>query len=505
MVRMVAVTESLPAPIGGWNARDAIANMDPHDAVMLLNWFPMPSDVMVRKGWTTNNTGFGGNEVETIFAYNGTTQFLLGAAGQNIYKCDSTTASAVVTSQQNARFQYVNFTPASGTPYIVACNGQDGVWNFDGTNWTHPAISGFSASNAVHVNVFKQRLWFVEDNTLKAWYLGVQSIAGTANAVDLSSFTRRGGELMVMGTWTIDAGDGVDDYAVFVTSEGEVIVFQGTDPTSSNTWAMRGLWQLGSPIGRRCLKKFAGDLLVITVDGLIPLSKALISSRINPRIALTDKIQGAMSTAAQIYSANFGWEVAICPQNSMLLLNVPVNENSDQEQYAMNTITGSWGQFNAIDANCWELFEDDLYFGGSGIIGKFWSTFSDNDGADDVQSEALQAFSYFGKRGRLKHFKEARPIFTSNGSPSVLARIEVDYQTSNTAGALSFTPINYAAWDSAVWDSGIWGAALSLLKNWQTMGAIGTAAAAHIFTRSKGIEVHWQATDYLYEIGAVIG
>ena len=504
--RMVSVTQSLPPPVGGWNARDAIANMDPEDAVTLINWFPMPSDVMVRKGWTVANTGFGGMDVETVFAYNGPVQqFRLGAAGGSIYKCDTTTASAMVTGQQNDRYQYVNFTPGSGTPYIVACNGQDSVWNFDGSSWTHPAITGFSASNAVHVNVFKQRLWFVEENTLKAWYLNAQAISGSASAVDLTQFTRRGGELMAMGTWTIDAGEGVDDYAVFVTSEGEVIVFQGTDPTSSSTWAMRGLWQLGAPLGRRCLKKFGGDLLLITNDGVVPLSRALISSRVNPKIALTDKIQGAMSSAAQLYGANFGWELALCPLNSMLVLNVPVQEGFNQEQFAMNTITGAWGRFGEIEANCWEIFDEELYFGGAGVIGQFWSGFSDNDNVDNIQAEALQAFNYFGKRGRLKHFKEARPIFSSNGAPAVLARIEVDYQTSNTTGTLTFAPNSYAVWDAATWDVDMWGSDLAILKNWQTMGAIGTSAAVHVFTASKGIEVHWQATDFLYEVGGVIG
>lgn len=504
--RMVSVTQSLPPPVGGWNVRDALANMEPTDAVTMTNWWPMPSDVMVRQGWTTQSSVGLTGQVETLMSYASPTGTkLLAAAGSVIYNVDSSTASALVTSQANARFQYVNFTPASGTPYIVACNGSNSVWNYDGSSWTNPAIIGFSASNAIGVNVFKSRLWFVEANTMKAWYLNTGAIAGTANAVDLTQFTTMGGYLVAMGTWTLDAGQGVDDYAVFITSKGEVIVYQGTDPTSSSTWAMRGRWVIGAPIGRRCLQRYAGDLLAICVDGVVPLSKALISSRVQPRVALTDKIQGAMSTAAQNYSGNFGWDLTFCPKNSMLVLNVPVEEGSNQQQYAMNTITGAWGNFQAVEANCWELHSEDIYFGGNGVVGKFWSGFSDNDGVDNIQADALQAFNYFGKRGRLKHFKEARPIFASNGSPSVQAVIEVDYQTDNTVGALSFTPTSYGAWDAGLWDSAVWGGNLVILKNWQTMGAIGTAAAVHVYAASKGIEVHWQATDFLYETGGVIG
>ena len=47
-----AFTTSVPAPIGGWNARDSLANMSPTDAVQLVNWFPTPTDVTMRKGYT---------------------------------------------------------------------------------------------------------------------------------------------------------------------------------------------------------------------------------------------------------------------------------------------------------------------------------------------------------------------------------------------------------------------------------------------------------------------
>jgi len=46
-----ATTASLAAPIGGWNARDSLAEMKPLDAVQLVNFFPTPTDVTLRKGY----------------------------------------------------------------------------------------------------------------------------------------------------------------------------------------------------------------------------------------------------------------------------------------------------------------------------------------------------------------------------------------------------------------------------------------------------------------------
>jgi len=43
---------SLPAPVGGWNARDSLANMESTDAVILDNLFPTVSSVNLRGGYT---------------------------------------------------------------------------------------------------------------------------------------------------------------------------------------------------------------------------------------------------------------------------------------------------------------------------------------------------------------------------------------------------------------------------------------------------------------------
>jgi hypothetical protein len=198
---------------------------------------------------------------------------------------------------------------------------------------------------------------------------------------------------MAMGTWTIDAGYGVDDLAVFVTSNGEVIVYKGTDPSSAATWSLVGVWQLASPISRRCFLKYSGDLLLLTLDGVEPLSGALQSSRTNPRVALSDKIQSAISDATTLYGSTFGWQMIHYPKAGFLLVNVPVSVGQ-QQQYVMNTITKAWANFTGWAANCWELLNDNLYFGGNTVVRKAWDTYADN--MQPITGECKQAFSYFG-------------------------------------------------------------------------------------------------------------
>ena len=45
-----SVSASFPAPVGGWNARDPLAAMDPADAVKLVNFIPNTTSVTLRQG-----------------------------------------------------------------------------------------------------------------------------------------------------------------------------------------------------------------------------------------------------------------------------------------------------------------------------------------------------------------------------------------------------------------------------------------------------------------------
>lgn len=504
-----ALSASIPAPIGGWNARDALGEMDPKDAVSLVNFFPATTDVLVRKGYSQFATGISG-QVESLLAYSGgANKDFFAVASGSIYDVSAGGAvgAAAVTGLTNSRWQYVNNTTTGGS-YLQAVNGADKMQVYDGSAWHVDGdgapydITGVNSNTLININVHKFRVWFIQKDTLKAWYLPTGAIGGAATAFDLSGTAMLGGALVSMFTWTIDAGYGVDDLAAFLTTQGEVIVYRGTDPATANTWALVGIWRIGTPIGHRPCIKFAGDLLIICQDGVYPMSGALQSSRTNPKIAVTDKIQFAVSTSISSYGSNFGWQLLQFPRENMLFLNVPVQEGLNQQQYVMNTINKSWCNFTGWEANCWELFNEDPYFGGDGFVGKAWDTFSDD--GDNIPADGLQAFNYFGTPGQLKRCTMIRPTLFTDGAPSASMNVNVDFDTSDTTAPLSFTPSSYGTWDLALWDSGIWGSDLSVSRQWQGATGLGYALAPRLKTASSGIRVQWVATDLVMEKGGIL-
>ena len=581
--KFTAKTASIPSPIGGWNARDSLAQMAPTDAVQLVNFFPTPTDVTLRSGYSKYSTGISG-EVDSLMNYAGTTsQTLFAAANTKIYNCNTSTATEAFTGTTSPKFQHVNFSNAAGN-FLVACNGTDATLIYNGTAWfkiattstaqtissitrsgttatlttasphglitgnyvtvsgatpgdfnggyvitvtgtstftyvmaTTPAnnatvvgtytvlgITGIDSSTFVSVNLFKNRLYFTQKNTMKVWYLGVNAISGVANYLDFGGIARYGGFLQAMGTWTLDAGQGADDYAVFVTSMGEVIVYNGTDPTDAATWALKGVWQLGQVFSRRCFFKWSGDLLLLTQDGLVPLASALQSSRLDPRVNLTDKIYYAVSQAATDYGDNFGWQINYFASQNMLILNIPVTAGI--EQYVMHTITKSWARFINIQAYCFETSGGSgMYFGSDGYVGKFWDSNADDGG--NITATAQQAYSYFDTPGQLKRFTLVRPILQSTGGiPTVLCGLSVDFDTQSQLGTVSFNPsiLSTGIWDTGKWDDAIWGGGLTTTKIWQGVSGLGFAGSININVASQGIELHWASTDYVMEAGGVL-
>jgi hypothetical protein len=364
-------------------------------------------------------------------------------------------------------------------------------------------VTGLDTDEFATVNLFKERLYFVQKDSLSFWYLPVDSINGAVSEFPLGGIFKRGGYLQAMGTWTIDAGYGVDDLAAFITSNGEVAVYKGSDPSDPNDWALIGLWNVGQTFTRKCVFKFGGDMLLLTEDGLVPLSAGLQSTRLDPRVNLTDKIFYAINQATTAYANNYGWQMNYFAKNNMLILNVPVIGGS--EQYVMHNITKSWARFTNINANCWELSNDDMYFGGVGFVGKFYDTYA--DAGANIRAFAQQAYSYFDRRGQLKRFTLVRPILqTDNGVPNVLCGISVDFDTVNLTNQISFNPAidPTGLWDIDTWDNANWGGGLVTTKIWQGVTGLGYAGSISMNVVSQNIEFHWASTDYVMESGGVL-
>lgn len=506
--KRVAQTESIPAPTKGLNAKDALANMSSDYAITMDNNFPTPSSVDVRNGYEEHATGMTG-AVETLAYYStGTSQKLFAAANGDIFDVTVSGAvgAAVVTGQANDRYQYINMGTAGGF-FLLMVNGADKLLRYTGSAWQVDGdgsadITGVDTANIIHINNFKNRVFLVEKESFNVWYLSVASIGGAATKLDLSGLFKLGGYLTAMVNWTIDNSAGIDDYAAFITSEGEVAIYSGIDPSSSTAWLLEGTFRMGAPIGRRCSMKVGADVVMLTVDGAFPLSKSMLTDRSQLGLSLTDKISPLINKDVRAYRGNFGWNILYYPIGNKLIVNVPTTEGQISRQYVMNTQHGAWCRFTDWNAFCFEVLNDQLYFGGIGIVAK--ADYGQSDNGANITSVTQQAYSYFGNRAQIKKFTMARPTFLAEAPVTPAILVNVDFQSNRTAVAPSYVNESSAEWDAGDWDSFFWAGDEELTSKWQSVTGVGYSAGIRVVTSLQNISCRWQATDYVFERGAVL-
>ena len=504
-----SIGASIPAPVGGWDAISPLAAMKPDRAIVLDNWFPQAGFIEVRRGHKIHASGLGSGVVETIMKYQATTVAagkLFAISGGTFWDVTSeaTATATTVTSVGTNRWQWTNYTTSSGTSYLWACSGVDTPQMYNGSAWSNPSITGITSSDIINVNVHKNRLWFCLADSMKAAYLNTDSIQGTATPFNLGSVMGKGGFLVGMGTWTHDAGSGPDDYAVFMSSRGQAAVYQGTDPTSSTTWSLVGVYDLGAPLGYRCMTKVAGDLAVITIDGVLPFSVARSVDRgANATIALTANINTAMNSAARSYKDNFGWELTPYPKGLMAILNVPLQEGQTQHQYVINTLTGAWCRFTGMNANCWINFNDNLYFGGNdGVVYQADTGASDNGTTIDAVGQG--AYQYFNSKGVLKQYNAIQPLITTDSSARPAIGISTDFKDNVTLGTPSSADTTAALYDVATYDSDVYPVEARNISDWTSVNGIGQCASIHIRaqTNSTGdVVMRLNGLNAIYEKG----
>lgn len=495
---------TIPAPIGGWNARDPISAMAPTDAVKLDNFIPGTGGVALRPGTSVFATSIAsGAAVNSLMEYNspGGSVKLFAAAGSAIYDVTSggVIGAGSLTSLSNSKFQHTMFSTSGGN-FLVICNGADSVHNYNGTSWSTPAIVGATSSTFINVAVHASRLWFVQTGTLSAWYLPTQSIAGTATEFPLGAVFKQGGYLVAIASWTRDGGSGPDDIAVFITSKGEVALYSGTDPSSTDTWAKVGTFKIGEPIGRRCTVKLGGDVGVLTSQGLLPLSRVLPGLEANQTAtAITNKIRKAFEDSYRAYGQTFGWQAIEYAKAGLLIVNVPQGSGATSVQYAMNELTSGWCRLKDINATCWSPFGDAMYYGtSSGTIRKY-----DVDSVDDdtpITGVMLPAFQNFG--GPMeKQFHMARPLYTAAVGTDIPVICRVEYDDSEASINIQSIPSSGTPWGSP-WGSA-WGPSIGSVFAWQGIQGIGKVASILLGISSRTPLTFHQA-DIIFETGGPI-
>ena len=366
-----------------------------------------------------------------------------------------------------------------------------------------------SAGGVIFSNVYsyKNTLIFIEKNSLNAWYLPVLQIGGTAAKFPMQGIFKKGGYLIAMGDWAIDSTSGIYNGFCFITSEGEVAMYDGTDPSA---WSLKGVYSISRPLGPRCTMKAGGDLMVATEDGIVPMSKVEALDQVAlQNIAVSQPIAPAWRQAVVARSNMTGWQIMAWSRESMGVISLPKEDAGDKTQFIVNTRTGAWSKYSGWDAYCFAVFENGLFYGTSD--GRVLNAeVGASDDGNNYTFTIFSSFDYLDGSMNRKQITMVRPFIQANFefSPSISTRVDYDISLPNNPSAINIVPSG-SAWDDATWDVDTWPPDLINQAYWQMSPALGSIAATIIqgtlSTASVDPDIRLTQTDVMYEQGNVHG
>ncbi len=490
------------SPYGGINLRDDVSAIQPNQARFLDNWLPDSGALKVRPGFEAYASGVGTGEVETLATFEGTTaEVMLAAANGDFYNVSSAGSALELTGAlsdfSEDRWQHANFNNR-----LFFVNGVDTPLHFDGsaiatTAWTG---TGLTISNLVNVANVRNRLWFCETGSADVWYGGIGSITGSLTKFPLSQIAS-GGFCQAIGSWSRDAGDGQDDLTVFVMSTGQIIVYRGDPASSFELVGKFGDENSAPPIGRQCLIKVGGELVVITRLGLLPLSAAM-SAASSLDFSVLDpwgKIAALIRTEAESHGAKPGWHGAL--HNGILYINIPQSAGILSKQIVLVTRTGAWSTYSGWNASSIRAFDNALYFGAQtgGLVRKVVK--GDDNGAAVIATARGAFLTPSGNRTNV--FTAIRPRIQAQGDVAGFVGVDTDFFERPLIGNSVdlVRDIDTTPWGSP-WGSP-WGAKPEPIATWFSVNGDGRNAAVKLQVFAQSDEVKWLATDVLYRQGGI--
>lgn len=360
----------------------------------------------------------------------------------------------------------VRTTATTGTLYIGTVTGgpfQDnetitsasGSADADGANSSAStiAITGVDPVNLKHVWLHQNRLFFVQKNSLKAWYLPAGSVGGAASDINLAGVFQRGGTLLFGATWSLDSGDGLDDKCVFVTTEGEVAIYSGTDPSDTTKWFLEGRYDIGRPLSARGVARIGGDLLIATDDGIVPLSTALTKDPADLSLAAVSR------PVRNLWSIEVGrgydnMQLFKWTNGEVMLTLFP----DASRALSANLQTTAWAIQTGWHGLCGAELAGSAYIGQSDGVIKQINTTGADMGAPFV-CKVCCSFTSLGDPLAYKVPSMVRGAYFADAAFNARYGMAVDYNISfPSAPIVAAVDSDALIWGTSNWDEATWGA-----------------------------------------------
>lgn len=369
-------------------------------------------------------------------------------------------------------------------------------------------LTGFP-TNFVFITSWGSRPWFVERDTSRAWYLPLNAIAGEANSVDFGVKMPHGGPLTGIYGWSYDGGSGMTTMLVGINGNGDVIIYGGSDPASASTFKLVGNWFVGGiPYGRRIAVEFGGELLVLSLNGIVQMSKLITGSSIFDRgTYATQRVINYFSGLIQQWKGLPGWSVHIHPTDNALLITIPQPAGYAPLQLVMAFATKGWSDYRDIPMLSGTVWNGQFFFGtadGRVLVNAGYADemkLSNPNVATPIKYSFLHAYQTAGTDDQKLVQMARLSIISGTSSPVLQATALFDYDVAEPADTSGIGGTD--GWDVAQWDVGLWDGTAAQFQ--VVLGLVGMGRAVAVAVRGQTVtKTTYLGMSLTYEPGGLL-
>lgn len=402
-----------------------------------------------------------------------------------------------------------NETITDGAGGSATADGVD-VPLFVGITGTKPDGSALATSDFIYTFIYKNRLFFIEKESMRFWYLPIDQIGGTATPFPMGGVFALGGSLMFGSSWSLGtSGDGgLSEQCAFITTEGEVAVYQGDNPATAATWDKVGTYRVGKPLGPKGWIRAGGDLALATDIGFVPLSQAIQRdfAALSPA-AISFPIEDEWRNFVRLRSSG-AWHCEVWPENQMAVIALPTVNGQPAEMLVVNVRTGAWAEYTNWDGNCLEVFNGRLFFGS--VDGKVVeANVSGLDQGETYTGLYVPLFDDCGTPGSLKIPQIGRVFLRAPREATPSLAMQFDYIYEETPPPSAPVIAGASEWGVGIWGEAIWGEgqALKSYMQWQSIGGTGYAMTPEVQITSGSLvplDVEIIRIEITYDTGDIV-
>ena len=525
---------SVPASVGGINAMDGLMAMPPQDCLYCYNLMPSEYGMRLRKCYREWATGANG-DVRSLINYESNSSLVedkLWAVTENgIYDVTlfDTTAPVedvafTVQGESSGYGVTTEFTNDASTHYLFYADNDNGIHQYDDINgwtvptgWTYsdgaepPLQVAFPVDQVCFVTVHKLRIWVILQDSDDAWYLPIASVAGELKKFTFGAKAPHGGRLMGLWDWTVDGGDGVDDYLVAMMKSGDLLVYRGGDPEATD-WTTVGSWFIGQCTQSRKVAIQAGaELYLLSSYGITSIRDLLSNSaaditRQSPAAKIARYLRADVAAGLNKYE----WQLVEHPGDGFFQIVTPEPTNTPYLQYTQNIATRAWGVWRDVPMLCGTSWNGEYFMGGKdGVVyindGVLDGVTLDGSNVGEPPSfSVLTSFQSPGGHGQFKRVNMIRPIGIVGGQVNLNVDAVYDYNIEDvTPDPVPLPPNSASLWNSAYWNAATWNYAISGTS--LPIGTFGMGRAFAVgmagFADSRITVVGWDA---MFNVGGLL-